>query len=97
LASSDHKVERLNKTLLKAIRIAKLQGKDWKRDVQDFLFQYHSTPHTVTSLSPAELLLGRKLREKEYADSMRHATTSDFAEGDMILLRQNQENPCCIK
>ena len=34
----------------------------------------------------------RKLREEEYADSMRHATTSDTAEGDLILLRQNREN-----
>ena len=33
-----------------------------------------------------------KLREKEYADSKRHATTSDIAEGDLILLRQNREN-----
>ena len=121
---SDGEVERLNKTLLKAIRIAQLQGKDCKREVQDFLFQYRSTPHTVTSLSPAELLMGRKLRdklpqvqssrdqateaewqillreryarrklrEKEYTDSKRHATTSDIAEGDMILLRQNREN-----
>ena len=61
---SDGEVERLNKTLLKAIRIAQLQGKDWKREVQDFLFQYRSTPHTVTPLSPAELLMGRKLRDK---------------------------------
>ena len=118
---SNGEVERLNNTLLKAIRIAQLQGKDWKREVQDFLFQYRSTPHTVTSLSPAELLMGRKLRdklpqikppreqateveillreryarrrlrEKEYADSKRHATTSDIAEGDLILLRQNRE------
>ena len=34
----------------------------------------------------------RKLREKEYADSKRHATTSDITEGDLILLRQNREN-----
>ena len=44
-----------------------------------------------------QILLGercahRKLREKEYADSKKHATTSDIAEGDMILLRQNREN-----
>ena len=124
---SDGKVERLNKTLLKAIRIAQLQGNDWKREGQDFLFQYRSTLHTVTSLSPAELLMGRelidklpqvqppreqateaewqillrdslryarrKLREKEYADSKRHATTSDIPEGDqLILLRQNRKN-----
>ena len=44
-----------------------------------------------------QILLGErcahsKLREKEYADSKKHATTSDIAEGDMILLRQNREN-----
>lgn len=58
---SDGEVERLNKTLLKAIRIAELEGKDWKQELQD---QYCNTPHTVTSLSPAELLMGRKLRDK---------------------------------
>ena len=57
LPQSGGEVERLNKTLLKVIRIAQLQGKDWKREVQHFLFQYCSTPHTVTSLSPAELLM----------------------------------------
>lgn len=108
----------LNKTLLKANRIAKLEGKDWKRELQDFLFQYRNTPHTVTSLSPAELLMGRKLRdklprarpptdhaceaewqvlltqeahkklrEKEYADSKRHASTSDIGEGNVVLLQ----------
>jgi len=32
----------------------------------------------------------RKLREKEYADTKRHATTSDVTEGELILLRQNK-------
>ena len=109
---------------MKTIRIAQLQGKDWKGGVQDLLFQYRSTPQTVTLLSPAELRMGRKLmdklpqvqpprdqaaeaewqvllreryaqrklRENEYADSKRHATTSDITEGDLILLRQNREN-----
>ena len=34
----------------------------------------------------------RKLREKEYADPKRHATTSDIAESNQILLRKNREN-----
>lgn len=60
---SDGEVVRLNKTLLKAIRIAEMEGNDWKRELQNFLFQYRNTPHTVTSLSPTELLMGRKLRD----------------------------------
>ena len=121
---SDGEVKRFNRTLMKIIRIVQLQGKDWKGGVKDFLFQYRSTPHSITLLSPAELRMGRKLRgkmlqvqpprdqateaegqvllreryaqrklrEKEYADSKRHATTSDITEGDLILLRQNREN-----
>ena len=61
---SDSEVERFNKTLLKIIRVTQQQGKNWKEDVEDFVFQYHSTPLTVTSVSPAELLMGRKLRDK---------------------------------
>ena len=34
----------------------------------------------------------RKLREKEFADSKRHDTTSDIVESDLILLHHNREN-----
>ena len=61
---SNGEVERCNKTLLKIIRIANLEGRDWKKAVQDFLFHYRATPHTVTGLSPAELLMGRRLHDK---------------------------------
>ena len=61
---SNGEVERCNKTLLKIIRIATLEGKDWKKELQTFLFQYRTTPHTVTGLSPAELLMGRCLKDQ---------------------------------
>ena len=61
---SNGEVERCNKTLLNIIRIATLEGKDRKRALQNFLFQYRTTPHTVTGLSPAELLMGRRLNDK---------------------------------
>lgn len=43
-------VERLNKTLLKAIRTANVEGKDWRKDLPKFLSAYRSTPHTLTEL-----------------------------------------------
>ena len=61
---SNGEVERCNKTLLKVIRIASLEGKDWKKALQNFLFQYRTTPHTITGLSPGELLMGRRLNDK---------------------------------
>ena len=44
-------------------RLKKLQPNENFKDVlNEFLGQYHCTPHTTTCKSPAELFLGRKLR-----------------------------------
>ena len=61
---SNGAVERLNGTLLKIVRIAHIEKKDWKTELGKFLFHYRTTPHTVTNISPAELMMGRKLRDK---------------------------------
>ena len=57
-------MERCNETLLKIVRIARLERRDWRKALENFLFQYKVTPHTVTGISPAESLMGRKLRDK---------------------------------
>jgi len=57
-------VESCDEILLQIIRIATLEGKDWKKLLQNFLFQYRATTHTVSGLSPAELLMGRRLNDK---------------------------------
>lgn len=61
---SNGEVERRNETILKMVRIARLEGKDWRKALENFLFQYRVIPHTVTGVSLAELLMGRKLRDK---------------------------------
>ena len=61
---SNGEADRCNKTLLKIVRITHLEGKDWRKALENILFQYRVTPHTVTGMSPAELLMGRKLRDK---------------------------------
>ncbi|XP_064651664.1 uncharacterized protein K02A2.6-like [Lineus longissimus] len=61
---SNGNVERFNETLLKCIRIAKLEKKDWKKEVENFLFQYRNTPRVATGVSPAQALMGRELRDK---------------------------------
>ena len=57
-------VERQNRSLLKAIKIAHVEKKDWKREMLKFLLAYRSTPHSTTVISPAELLFTRKIRTK---------------------------------
>lgn len=57
-------VERFNQTMLKPLRAANASGQNWKKEINDFLMDYRSTPHTQTGLSPAELLMGRKIKTK---------------------------------
>ena len=54
-------VERQNRTLLKAIRAAHLEGKNWREELNKFLLAYRSTSHSTTGKSPAELLFRRVL------------------------------------
>ena len=61
---SNSEVENHNKTLLKIVRIAKIEKRDVRLEVENFLFAYRTTPHCTTGMSPAELLFKRKLRTK---------------------------------
>ena len=61
---SNGEVERYNETLMKTIRIAQLEGNDWRKAVENFLFQYRTTPHATTGKSPSELPMGKRLRDK---------------------------------
>ena len=57
-------VERQNRSLLKAIKTAQIEKGDWKKEIDTYLLAYRTTPHTVTNMSPAELMFSRKLRTK---------------------------------
>ena len=57
-------IERQNRSLLKRIRIAQIEKKDWKEELGAYLTMYRTTPHSTTGVSPAELMFGRKLRTR---------------------------------
>ena len=57
-------VERQNSSLLKRLQIAHAEKKNWKKELNVYLAAYRSLPHPTTSVSPAELLFGRKIRTK---------------------------------
>ncbi|KAL9962467.1 hypothetical protein ACROYT_G031572 [Oculina patagonica] len=63
-------VERQDRFLLKAMRVAHAEKRDWRLELNKFLLAYRSTPHVTTGKSPAELLYGRKMSTKlpEVAD-----------------------------
>jgi len=57
-------IERFHRVLKSAIQSAILSGKPWKSTVTEFLQTYRATTHSVTGLSPSELLCGRKMRTR---------------------------------
>ena len=42
--------------------VKKMQAGTLEERIARFLFAYRTTPHTTTGVSPAELLMGRKLK-----------------------------------
>ncbi|PFX23104.1 Uncharacterized protein K02A2.6 [Stylophora pistillata] len=58
------KVERQNRTLLKSLKIAEVEGKKWKDELHKFLLAYRTTPHSSTGETPAFLMFGRKMKTK---------------------------------
>src|SRR5664279_5286807 len=49
---------------MKALLIAKNEGKNWKQELQIFLRAYRTTAHCSTKIAPSELLFNRKVRTK---------------------------------
>ena len=48
----------------KALKTAKIEGRPWKQELNGFLLQYRTTPHTTTGVPPAELLFNRTVQGK---------------------------------
>ena len=53
-------VERFMKPLMKVIRTAHIERKNWKSEVYRFLFTYRNSPHSTTQIPPSQLLFNRK-------------------------------------
>ncbi|XP_067931171.1 uncharacterized protein [Watersipora subatra] len=64
LAQANGEVERANRTILKALKIAKAEGKDLRKALVEFSMAYKATPHTATGMTPFALMFGREMRTK---------------------------------
>ena len=63
-SQANGEVERQNRTLLKVLKIAQVEGKRWKDELNKFLLAYRTTPHSTTGMTPASLMFRRALKTK---------------------------------
>ena len=57
-------VERFMRTIKDSVHTARIEGKDWKREMWGFLRNYRATPHSSTKVPPAKAMIGRNIRTK---------------------------------
>ena len=61
---ANSEAERFMKPLTKAVRSARLEGRDWHKELYVFLLNYRATPHVTTGESPSKLLFNRMIKTK---------------------------------
>ena len=61
---ANSEAENFMKPLTKTVRAARIEDKDWKKELYKFLLNYRATPHTTTGFSPSELLFNRQIKVK---------------------------------
>ena len=103
--ASNGQAERMVWTLKEALK--NLKEGDTETQLCKFLFKYRITPHSATGVSPAELLVGRRLRsalsllrpervvslrEKQYG-SMGTKKTRSFAVDEPVLIKNYGSGP----
>lgn len=63
-AQANGEVERQNRSMLKSMKIAHAEGKNWRTELVTYLRAYRTTPHSVTGKPPGDLFFGRTIRTK---------------------------------
>lgn len=56
-------VERQNRSLLKVLKISQQRSTNLEEALQEYLYMYSVTPHSVTGVPPATLMFGRRFRD----------------------------------
>lgn len=57
-------VKRQNRSILKRLKIAQVEKRNWRDELSDYLTMYRTTPHSTTGVSPSEMLFKRKIRTR---------------------------------
>ncbi|XP_053698782.1 uncharacterized protein K02A2.6-like [Sabethes cyaneus] len=61
--SANGEVERQNRSLLKVLKISQQNESNLENALQEYLYMYSLTPHSITGIPPATLMYGRRFRD----------------------------------
>lgn len=91
--SANGEAERFMKAIEKAIRVATVEGRNWKEAMFTFLRQYRATPHSAISISLIEALNNGKLKT-HLPDS---PSVPNYSEKDKKIRSQSRKNKTTMK
>ena len=95
-AQANGEVERQNASLMKRIRIAQAENKDWRRELTTYLLAARSIPHATTGTSPAELLLaGRSEPSCQCSQNVPMKNNRRLGTGTVRTKRNADDRPKC--
>ncbi|XP_058816531.1 uncharacterized protein K02A2.6-like [Topomyia yanbarensis] len=90
--SANGEVERQNRSLLKVMKISQLLGSQLEGALQEYLYMYALTPHSVTGVPPATLMFGRRFRDLFPHVQDEVVFDKEMRERDAIVKHQAKEN-----
>lgn len=56
-------VERQNRGIVRSLRIAKIEKRDWKEALNEYVATYNMRPHSITNKAPLEIMTGRPIKD----------------------------------
>jgi len=85
-------VENMNRALVKRLKIAYANGKNYKEEIQKFVLMYNVTPHGTTGSAPTKLMFNRVIRDKIPGIGDICENTLDSGERDKDIIEKIRES-----
>ncbi|XP_055613061.1 uncharacterized protein K02A2.6-like [Uranotaenia lowii] len=90
--SANGEVERQNRSLLKVLKISQQKGTNLEEALQEYLYMYSVTPHSVTGVAPATLVFGRRFRDLFPHWNEVEPLDEEMRDRDNIIKHQTKES-----
>ena len=78
------KVERQNRSLLKCLQIADVEGRDWRVELPKFLMAYRSTPQVTAGATPFFMIFGTEIAGQRLVERIERQGLHRCQEGSLF-------------